>query len=340
MNFAVLLDKNYISRLDALICSLDHLSLKYKIFVVALDEFVYSNYKNKRNCISISIYEIHTYYPELNSIKLSRDNVSYIFTLSPFYPSYILEKYQELDHICTLDVDQYFFSSPQLIFDLLADFSVLITPHRFSQKLINLNFERFGRFNVSFQVFKRDSIGIACLKLWREQCLNWCFDREEYGWYADQKYLDTWQNEFGYKIHEIDHKGLGLAPWNIEDVTIQKIKHQIFIDNDLLVLYHYQGLKILSEGYIYSFLDNYTFKNINVINRLIYKPVIKSILRFTTSVDTFSRNNRNFDYDFMVEKSDFVFKIKYGIIFQFSNYLKLQSIKNGLLVKFANVFRR
>jgi len=339
MNFSVIIDENYISRLNALLFSLKKKCKDFNFFVISLDTKTYDYFLNIKHCIPISIQEIHDFYPELDIIENERDRVSYIFTLSPYYPSYILEKYQELDHICSLDVDQFFFSSPRPIFDLLADFSVLITPHRFSQKLLDLNFERFGRFNVSFQVFKRDSIGIACLKLWREQCLNWCFDREEYGLYADQKYLDTWHKEFGNQIYEIKHKGLGLAPWNIENVVIQKRKDKIFVDNELLILYHYQGLKILSEGYIYSFIDNYTIKNINIINRLIYKPIIKCILNFTSAVDTFSRNNRNFDYNFMLEKADFVFKIKYGMIFQFKNYLKLQRIKDVLFDKFTNIFR-
>jgi len=312
----------------------------FNFFVVALDSETYDYFLNIKHCIPISIQEIHDFYPELDKIVNERDRISYIFTLSPYYPSFILEKYQELDHICSLDVDQFFFSSPKIIFELLKEYSVIITPHRFSNKLKELNFECFGKFNVSFQVFKRDSVGLACLKLWREQCLNWCFDREEYGWYADQKYLDTWQIVFGNQIYEIKHKGLGLAPWNIEDLVIHQRKNKIFVDDELLILYHYQGLKILSEGYIYSFLDNYTIKNTSTINHLIYKPIIKCILSFTSTVDTFSRNYRNFDYDFMMEKADFVFKIKFGIIFQFNNYLKLQNVKNGLLDKFTNIFRR
>jgi hypothetical protein len=340
MNFSAILDKNYISRLNALLFSLEKNCKDFNFFVVALDNEIYDYFRGVKHCIPISIQDIHAFYPELDKIERERDRVSYIFTLSPFYPSFILEKYQELDHICSLDVDQYFYSSPQPIFDLLADFSVLITPHRFSRKLVDLNFERFGKFNVSFQVFKRGAIGVACLNLWREQCLNWCFDREENGWYADQKYLDTWQKEFGNQIHEIMHKGLGLAPWNIEDVVIRKRKNKIFVDNELLILYHYQGLKILSEGYIYSFIDNYTKKNTSIINHLIYKPIIKCILRFTSEVDTFSRNNRNFDYDFMVDKADFVFKKKFGFLFEFRQYLKLQNWVYGIRNRFTNIFRR
>ena len=340
MNFSAILDKNYIPRLNTLLYSLKTYELTFNFYVIALDDETFFYFKDVENCIPISIKEIHAFYPELDGIEQERDRVSYIFTLSPYYPSYLLEKHVDLEHICSLDSDQYFFSSPKSIFDLLNEYSVLITPHRFSQKLVNLDFERFGKYNVSFQIFKRNAIGLACLKLWREQCSNWCFDKEEGNWYADQKYLDTWQNELGNQIHVIDHNGLGLAPWNIEDVTIVKRFNQVYVDKTPLILYHYQGLKIIGDGYVYSFLDNYTLKNIFVINQLIYKPIIKSLIKFTLGVDAFSRNNRKFDYDFMVDKADFVFKIKFGRIFQFNNYLKFQRLKNGLFDKFTNIFRR
>jgi hypothetical protein len=340
MNFAAILDKNYIPRLNTLLYSLLKHESKFNFYVIALDDETYHYFKAVENCIPISINEIHSYYPELDNIEKERDRVSYIFTLSPFYPSYILEKYPDLDHICSLDSDQFFFSTPKVIFDLLDRYSVLITPHRFSPKLKELDFERFGKFNVSFQVFKNNQVGKQCLKLWREQCFNWCFDKEENGWYADQKYLNVWQDQFGEQVHEIQHVGLGLAPWNIEDVTIEKRGKEIIVDQQLLILYHYQGLKVLDNGFVYTFIDNYSIKSPSTINQLIYHKIIKSLLKFTSKTDTFSRNNRKFDFHFLTKKADFVFKIKFGIIFDFNTYLKIQKLKNGIFNRFNNIFRR
>jgi len=340
MNFTALLDKNYIPRLNTLLYSLFKHDSKFTFYVVALDNETYHHFKNKENCISISIQEIHEFYPELDKIEKERDRVSYIFTLSPYYPSFILEKFSNVNHICSLDSDQFFFSSPKVIFDLLEQYSVLLTPHRFSNKLKALNFERFGKFNVSFQIFKRDEIGLKCLKLWREQCLEWCYDSEESEKYADQKYLDYWSVEFGDTVCEISNIGLGLAPWNVEDVIISRKEGKVFVNDEPLILFHYQGLKVLEFGFFYTFLDHYSLKFPKNINKLIYKPIVQSLIKFTVAIDSFSRNNRTFDYDFMVEKADFVFKRKFGKIFQYNNYLKLQRLKNGLFDRFTNIFRR
>lgn len=340
MNLSAILDKNYIPRLNTLLFSLRTYCSDFTFYVVALDDETYCYFNQQSNCISISIAEIQAFYPILSQLKQERDPISYIFTLSPFYPSYILEKFPEIDHICSLDSDQYFFSSPQPVFDLLHDYSVLITPHRFSKKLEKLDYSRFGKYNVSFQVFKRDEVGLSCLALWRDQCTAWCFDREENGLYADQKYLDVWEEILGDKVHVIQDKGLGLAPWNIEDAQLQRRQGKLFIDENELIVYHYQGLKLLQDGYVYTFLDHYTCPTTNDIHAYIYKPLVRKLLEFTSTIDSFNRNNRTFDYDFMVEKADFVFKKKFGFIFEFRQYLKLQNWVYGLRNRFTNIFRR
>ena len=340
MNFTSILDKNYISRLNTLLFSLRKYSSDFTYYVVALDNETYCYFEYQPNCVSIAVEEIHDFYPELSRIKEERDPISYIFTLSPFYPSFILEKFKELDHICSLDTDQYFFSSPSPIFDLLETHSVLITPHRFSKRLSELDYARFGEFNVSFQVFKRNEVGLSCLELWREQCASWCFDFEENNLYADQKYLDSWQKTFGNQVHVIQNKGLGLAPWNLENVHLQQKNRKIFVDEDVLILFHYQGLKLLQDGFVYTFLDHYTIPKTHFIHRYIYKPIVHSLFKFTTKIDSFNRNNRTFDYNFMVLKADFVFKKKFGFIVEFRQYIKLQNRVYGLHNRFTNIFRR
>ena len=205
MNFSVILDKNYIARFKTLLNSLSRYSTSYTFYVISLDDETYSTFSKVKNCIPIKVSVILEYYPELKQLEYERDRVSFIFTLSPYFPSYILEINNHLKYICTLDVDQYFFSSPKPIFDLLERYSVLITPHSFSKRLLEANFNVYGKYNVSFQVFKRDEIGLNCLKLWREQCYNWCKDVAEEGLYAEQKYLDSWIMIFGENIYEIQN---------------------------------------------------------------------------------------------------------------------------------------
>lgn len=333
MYFSTIIDKNYITRLNSLINSLSKHCADFFFYIIALDNETSIFFSKHKSCITIDVSEVHFYFPELTKIKKDRDPVSYLFTLSPYYPLYILKKFPEIPHICTIDADQYFFSSPELIFNLLKKYSVLITPHRFSNNILIDNPKDFGDYNVSFQVFKNDEVGVKCLNLWCKQCFEWCFDRVEDNKYADQKYLDSWKSYFGDAIYSIDNKGVGLAPWNFENYKIKKHKNKIFIDEDELILYHYQGLKVLEYGFVYTYLDNYSLESPDLINKYVYKPIIASLLKMTTKVDTFTRNNRIFDFNFLKERPKYIFKRKYRFIFTFEQYSSLKNFYNGFIFK-------
>jgi hypothetical protein len=242
--------------------------------VVCLDDKLYQYLEAKKlpNIISIKLTDLEQFYPELEQIKKERSPIDYLFTLSPYYPSYILEKYTDLSFICTLDADQYFFSSADGIFSELDHCSVLITPHRFTEKL--KHFERYGLYNVSFQVFKNDRYGTECLKIWREQCFAWCKDEWEDNKFADQKYLETWEKHLGNKVQPINNPALGLAPWNIENYELSLKHGDVYVNSNPLILFHYQGLRFLKEKLINSGLAHYSVKSTKLIAHHILQPIV------------------------------------------------------------------
>ena len=90
---------------------------------------------------------------ELLNSKSKRSKIEYYFTLSPCLPLYLLKEYN-LPHICTLDADILFCDSPQSIFEKLDNFSIIITPHKFSKELLNL--VEFGNFDLSKTQFEKN----------------------------------------------------------------------------------------------------------------------------------------------------------------------------------------
>src|SRR5207237_5145326 len=99
-----------------------------------------------------------------------------------------------------------------------------------------------GIYTVGWVSFRRDADGLACLRWWRERCLEWCRDRHEDGRFADQKYLDDWPTRFeGVRV--LQHKGANLAPWNLSNVTVQIREGRIQADEEPLLFFHFHGLK-------------------------------------------------------------------------------------------------
>ncbi len=286
LNFATLFDINYLSRGLALLESIKkHSSTNFRLFVLCLDQetkdfFSNNNYYPEVSTITLS--EIETWNSELADAKSNRSIVEYYFTLSPALPLYILEKHSEIPHITTMDADILFFSDPNLIFKDFENHSIQITPHKFTKILFRL--EKHGVYNVSFQSFKNDQHGINCLKWWMEKCIEWCYDRYEETRFADQKYLDQFEQLYPGKVRILDHKGAGVAPWNIDQYQISRKGESIYIDNEKLIYYHYHHFRQFNSSLFLTGLREYQAHNTSLKEmKIIYIPYIHALKAYDSN---------------------------------------------------------
>ncbi len=243
-HYCTYFDSNYLARGLVLHQSLEeHSEGDFRLYVLCLDDRTHEILTSlgKKTIVPIRLGEIEAWDADLLEAKKNRSRVEYYFTLSPILPLYVLEHF-DCNLITYLDADLMFFSSPEAIFEELGDRSIFITEHRFPESLKHL--EKYGRFNVQCQSFRRDETGLACLRRWREQCLEWCYDRLEDGKFADQKYLDEWASLYGEGLAVSKNPGIGVAPWNVGRYQLIKKNGYFFIDGKCrLVFYHFHGLK-------------------------------------------------------------------------------------------------
>jgi hypothetical protein len=290
--FTTYFDRNYLSRGLVLYDSLKKYCKKFELYILCLDEFTFEYFlKNNKQYPEVNYFslpEIEDFDEELKECKLGRTIIEYYFTLSPCLPLYLLKKYN-LPFICSLDADIMFFSSPDIVFSYLSKYSILITPHNFSNGIKSR--EIYGKYNVSFQVFKNDENGLNCLELWRNQCINWCYDKIEEGKFADQKYLDSWDLDYG-GVFPIDLIGVGVAPWNINSYTLRFYKNQIYVNENEVIFYHFHGLRVLKNNMFFHGLSDYDVDNYKMIIRYIYKPYLKKLLFYKLQNDFEVKRNR------------------------------------------------
>ena len=322
--FTTYFDNNYLSRGLVLYDSLKKHCEQFELYVLCLDdntlEYFFKNIGCYPEIITLSINEIEEYDIELKKCKKNRSTIEYYFTLSPCLPLYLLKKYN-IPHICSLDADIMFFSSPAIIFSNLENYSILITPHNFSPKLKSL--ETFGVYNVSFQIFKNDEKGLICLEMWRKQCIEWCYDKLEDGKFADQKYLDNWAINFK-GVYPIDIPGAGVAPWNINSYTIKLYRNQLYINNNKLIFYHFHGLRIIDRNLIMHRLTDYSVEISRIIAQYIYKPYIKNLLSYKLSNDSEIKRHRaksRSTLKTLLFQDWFYYKA--GILFEKNKFVKL-----------------
>ncbi len=275
-----LFDKNYLHKGLVLYESLkEHCSIPFELFILCLDEdtelFFISNASIYPNVNPVSLSTLEEADVELLTCKDNRSLISYYFTISPCLPLFLLIKYN-LPHICSLDADMLFLSDPSPLFNYLNDFSIIITPHKFSIELKEL--EKNGLFNVSFQIFKNNMIGRACLIKWRNQCIEWCEDHVDIinSRFADQKYLDIWPEVYKNELRILDDNVSGLAPWNLNNYKIELINGVFFSNRERIIFYHFHNLKIINNHWAVTDILLYKVKISNSIKQL-YKNYLRKI---------------------------------------------------------------
>ena len=327
-------DINYLSRGLTLIHSIKENHPDFSLHLLCLDDETYKFFNNNKEypeIIVLKLGNIESFYPELVQCKEDRSTIEYFFTLSPFLPLYILEKYN-LSHICSLDADMKFYSSPEPIFNYLDNYSVIITPHKFSKE--NQSLTTYGKYNVSFQIFKNDESGLKCLKRWKEQCTEWCKDSlDTEGRFADQKYLDFWQDNFPNKVLSLDDENCGLAVWNLNNYNIEFKKNRPTANNKEIIFYHFHHFKILNKHLALNGFFLYKAKATKG-NVKLYLDYWKSLKKWDLPYST--RNNiRDAIYNLPTirilehEKSFFIFYLKN--IFQIPDVRKTNNFFKKIL---------
>jgi hypothetical protein len=212
----------------------------------------------------------------LAAAKANRSLIEYYFTCTASFLDWVLRHDPSVNVLTYVDSDLYFFSDPAPIFDAFVGHSTLIMGHRFPPALADR--EKYGKYNVGWLSFRRDSDGLACLAWWRDRCLEWCYDQLEGDRFADQKYLDRFAELFR-GVLVMDHPGANLAPWNLAGHQIGARDGRLLVDGVPLIFFHFHQFRRLAP-----FLWD-TNNRANGVRRrasldgLLYRPYIRALAR-------------------------------------------------------------
>jgi hypothetical protein len=127
--------------------------------------------------------------------------------------------------------------------------------------------------------FKNNEAGLKVLKWWTQACIDWCYARYEDGKMGDQLYLNDWLTRFE-GVHELQHLGGGVAPWNVLDYEFYKSRGSVFLkDNKTnkeypLVFFHFHALKFQAE---YVQLTGSVYRIVDSLRQFVFFPYIKAL---------------------------------------------------------------
>jgi hypothetical protein len=282
INFCTYFDKNYLSKFLTLINSLNKFNLTYTFFVVSLDDFVFDFFKKNYipNIRVIHLNDIEKEYKDLLLAKKNRDLIEYYFTLSPFLPKYFNEKFN-IKQISYLDSDFYFFKSPKNAIEDNMNYSVVLIKQYSNPK--------YGLYNVGWIYFNFNHVETTqIVNIWSQQCLDLCTDFPKNGFYADQKYLDTWPQKLKHiKLQEPEYSCL--SPWDSNKLIEKNFEN--------MLAYHFHGLEIKKDYFVSGFSKFNKQNSMNIIDN-IYRPYLRNLIFIenkynlkNSSIRNFSKNN-------------------------------------------------
>lgn len=279
-DFCTIFDSSFLVLGLAMYRSLKRHCSNARLWILAMDDSAAQTLKELalEDVIVIPVSELET--ETLRDLKKTRTNGEYCWTLSPYFPWWLITNSRVDKRVTYVDADLFFFSNPQKIFDELetANKSVLITEHAYDPQYDQT--ATSGRFCVQFMTFCATSAGMKVLEWWKDRCIEWCFARFEDGKFGDQKYLDCWPERFKEEVHVLTDRFLALAPWNAE-IAFENYPQL------LPVFYHYHGLRFIGEKRVRLHRSYKISKN---TIKKIYTPYVDELRSIKTELSKFETN--------------------------------------------------
>lgn len=287
--FCTYFDQNYLDKGLALYHSLTKHCMPFRLWILCMDAMTYRILSEMQmpQIQLISLPDFERDDPSILLAKQNRSVIEYYFTCTPSLPLYILNQVPEVDIITYLDADLSFFSSVEPVFQEFGNGSVLIIGHRFPSALKKKEIQ--GIYNIGLLSFRRDNNGFACISWWRDRCLEWCYDQTENGHYADQKYLDDWPNRFAGVV-VLQHKGAGLAPWNLGNYKFSRNHDEIRVDGQPIIFYHFHGIRRINRWIYDTNIIGYLTRLPNILKQGLYIPYLKELSQIHQDLEKYGWN--------------------------------------------------
>ena len=172
---------------------------------------------------------------DLDFLRQERSRGELAWTITPFALLYGMGL-QQFDILIYVDADFFFLASPQQLLREFWDSSseVLVTEHGYAPE--HDGEALFGRFCVQFVAIKANSEQ-AIIRIWANQCLEWCFAEADGSRFGDQKYLDAWPLQLGSQLKIVRPSSRFVGPWNMS----------ISNPSDAIG-FHFHGLRLVAPG--------------------------------------------------------------------------------------------
>lgn len=163
--------------------------------------------------------------------------------VKPYVLGLLLSRYAKVFY---LDPDIRLYAGLQSVLEDLASHSIVVTPHTLTPVMdgkspSDIDFLRFGSFNLGFIGVSKCAEAFAFLDWWSRRCLEYGFYEPQVGLAVDQKWVDLGPSFFpGMKI--LRDPGLNVAFWNLHERAVSRQDGVWFVNHQVpLRFFHFSS---------------------------------------------------------------------------------------------------
>ena len=198
----------------------------------------------------------------------------------------VLNKHPDIQRVTYIDSDLFFWDNPEIIFKKQPNCSVLLTREEkynpawksvFIKKLTEIT----GNYNSGFISFKRDEVGVSCLRWWKEQSVECCKIAPKEGKFGDQRYLNEMPVRFS-GVCDITTPGVNIGPWDYLKYNFHLDEDKVLINQVPLIFYHFSGVRVVHENgvkLVHNSRENTPFIY------TIYKEVLNRVIKMVEIIE-------------------------------------------------------
>ena len=211
---------------------------------------------------------------ELLGLRAGRSQGEYCWTCKPFALLYLMRNVAAADWVVYVDTDMMFFADPDAALPG-PDAHYLLAPHGFHSGFA-AHEKSAGRHNAGYVAARCSKQGEQAIGWWKDRCVESCSVIPTDTTFADQKYLDQFSELFPFGV-SAHHKGLNVAPWNVENFSVETHSGRVYVDDVPLLLYHFQGLQLFDNGTASLYIGDMRIRD--VLRAEIYQPHLVALLQ-------------------------------------------------------------
>lgn len=254
--------------------------------VLALDEKA-ANFFNSLSKANVEVIEFAKFSDlDLRALVGQRPWREICWTSASCLLSHCIDQKLDVDFVGYIDADCYFFGDIQkMLIEIPREKSIAIHEHNFSSDRVEW-LEKSGRFNVGVVIGRPDAQFSKCIKEWRRQVLSQCTVDFDAGLCGDQTYLNDWPSRYTAAVHVFVSRGVGVAPWNLNNYEITVRDKQVLVNGDQIYFFHFHGLQVYNYfGFLAFYVPASGYALIRTPVDCIYRPYVSEVLKATDFIN-------------------------------------------------------